>query len=115
MTFHRPHVLLLDEITNHLDMGTVESLVESLWEFEGALVVVSHDIWFLKQVIEGDEGRDDEGGGSVDDVDGEEYRGVLYTVTQQGELKRWEKGLDAYVDKVQRLSMSRGLKSGAVK
>jgi energy-coupling factor transporter ATP-binding protein EcfA2 len=39
ITFHRPHVLLLDEITNHLDMGTVESLVESLREFEGALVV----------------------------------------------------------------------------
>ena len=77
--------------------------------------MVSHDIWFLKQVIEGDGGRDDDGGGGVDDVDGEEYRGVLYTVTQKGELKRWEKGLDAYVDKVQRLSMSRGLKRGAVK
>ena len=50
-------------------------------------------------------GRDD-GGGGVDDVDGEEYRGVLYTVTQKGELKRWEKVLDAYVDKVQRVSMS---------
>jgi len=33
VTFHRPHVLLLDEVTNHLDMGTVESLVESLCEF----------------------------------------------------------------------------------
>ena len=32
-------------------MGSVESLVESLCEFEGALVVVSHDVWFLKQVM----------------------------------------------------------------
>ena len=53
----------------------------------------------------------------MDDVlDGEpeEYRGSCIRL-QKGELKRWEKGLNAYVDKVQRLSMSRGLKSGAVK
>ena len=49
-------------------MGTVESLVESLCEFEGALVVVSHDVWFLKQVIEGDDDDDD-----ADDVDREEF------------------------------------------
>ena len=87
------------------------SLVESLCEFEGALVVVSHDVWFLKQVIEGVGDDDDDDG-----VDGgEECRGVLYTVTKKGELKRWEKGLDAYVDRVQRLSMSKGKKSGVVK
>lgn len=38
-------------IDDHLDMGTVELLVESLCKFEGALVIVSHDIWFLNQVI----------------------------------------------------------------
>jgi len=100
ITFHRPHVLLLDEITNHLDMGTVESLVESLHEYEGALVVVSHDMWFLKQIIEGDEddsGEEEDGG-----LQPEQYQGVLYTVTKKGELKRWDKGLEAYAERVQR-------------
>jgi len=87
ITFHNPHVLILDGITNHLDMGTVESLVESLCKFEGAMVVVSHDIWFLKQVIEGD---DDDGG----DGGGEQQKGVfLVYCDEEGRDRAMGEGL----------------------
>lgn len=48
-----PHLLILDEVTTHLDSGTVMSLIESLREFEGALMVITHDRFFMRCVVEG--------------------------------------------------------------
>ncbi|KAI9366009.1 hypothetical protein DFJ73DRAFT_755706 [Zopfochytrium polystomum] len=46
------HRLLLDEPTHHLDMDTVEAMVESLKQFSGAVLAVSHDQYFLSIFVD---------------------------------------------------------------
>jgi len=43
VTFPRPHILLLDEPSNHLDMDAVDALIQGLNEFKGCVILVSHD------------------------------------------------------------------------
>jgi ATPase subunit of ABC transporter with duplicated ATPase domains len=48
MLFDPPNFLVLDEPTNHLDLATKEMLVDSLKDFEGTMIFVSHDRSFLR-------------------------------------------------------------------
>lgn len=43
-----PNLLLMDEPTTHLDMGSIDALVAALEPFEGTLVFISHDVHFIK-------------------------------------------------------------------
>ena len=42
-TFHAPHVLILDEPTNHLDVDSRQSLIQAINDYNGAVILISHD------------------------------------------------------------------------
>jgi len=50
VSFEKPHILVMDEPTNNLDLGSIEALAESVKAFDGGVVLVSHDQFFVSQV-----------------------------------------------------------------
>ncbi len=81
--FHAPHLLILDEPTNHLDIDSREALIHALAEYEGAVILISHDrhlveatadrLWIVK-----------DGTVSVYDGDMGSYRAELLSVRGDG-------------------------------
>jgi ATP-binding cassette, subfamily F, member 3 len=73
-SFHAPHILVLDEPTNHLDVEAREALVLALNDYEGAVILISHD----RHIIETSADR-------------------LWLVAE-GTVKPFEGDLEAYTD-----------------
>ncbi|QNN64965.1 ABC-F family ATP-binding cassette domain-containing protein [Sphingomonas rhizophila] len=71
ITRDAPHLLILDEPTNHLDVDSREALVQALNDYEGAVILVSHDRHMVEltadRLVLVDHGRAVDYAGSIDD------------------------------------------------
>ena len=94
-----PDILLLDEPTNHLDMESIEWLEEFLARYQGTVVIVSHDRYFLDKVInktiDVENGKTETYSGNYSDFCQEKERRTLEMVKQyaqqQNKIKQLEK------------------------
>ncbi|MEM6820871.1 MAG: ABC-F family ATP-binding cassette domain-containing protein [Verrucomicrobiota bacterium] len=47
-----PNVLLMDEPTTHLDIPSIDALIYALKQYEGTLILISHDVYFIRALAE---------------------------------------------------------------
>lgn len=96
-----PHVLVLDEVSTHLDYQTVRALVEVFSEWEGAIVVVSHDRWMVRAVVQGEKDEEGSDSGSSRDEDEDGRRRIVYML-KGGNLVELEGGIQSFEEKLEK-------------
>ncbi|KAE8318864.1 P-loop containing nucleoside triphosphate hydrolase protein [Aspergillus transmontanensis] len=114
--WNSPHLLVLDEITTHLDFHTVTALASALSSFNGAILLVSHDRFLVRSVIEGkrDEEHqlDDDFEGVDEETDESQSRKRAVYVLKGGKLKEQNKGVEQFeqslVKRVQKMLPAQG-------
>ncbi|KAF4977468.1 hypothetical protein FZEAL_6032 [Fusarium zealandicum] len=95
LLWRRPHCLVLDEVTTHLDYETVTALREALRDWEGAVILVSHDRWFMRGVVEGTMEADEQDEEADDEEEDVMRRRVVYRL-KGGKMSTLENGVDEF-------------------
>jgi ATP-binding cassette subfamily F protein 3 len=91
-------------LTTHVDAPTIQALALALKTYAGGIVLITHDRWFSRVVIEGESHRPSAPDESSDDDSSDEEegrRGKTYKVGG-GKVKQLEKGMGGYVAFVER-------------
>ena len=50
IAIERPHVILFDEPTNHLDYKSIQGLIYGINNFNGGVIIISHDIYLIRSI-----------------------------------------------------------------
>ncbi|KAI0704339.1 P-loop containing nucleoside triphosphate hydrolase protein [Cytidiella melzeri] len=109
-----PSLLLLDEVTTHVDAPTIQAIAVALRTFTGGIILVTHDRWFSRVVCEGfslssagafgesgDDPSDETSSSSDDDKLDNKKPGQTFYVGN-GKVKLLERGMEQYVEIVER-------------
>ncbi|GHF27677.1 glycosyl transferase family 1 [Kordiimonas sediminis] len=75
-TFENPHLLIMDEPTNHLDVDSREALIHAINEYDGAVLLISHDRHLVEACVD------------------------RLWIVEKGDVKRFEGDLEDYRDKL---------------
>lgn len=101
-----PHLLILDEVTTNLDPDTIQALGLRLRSYEGAILLITHDRFFMRCVVEGESFRHSTGGYEdepEDDSDDSENSlpacGVVYRLFKT-RLQKLDGGMQQYEEMV---------------
>ncbi|KAJ5114359.1 hypothetical protein NUU61_000118 [Penicillium alfredii] len=95
-----PQLLILDEITTHLDFHTVTALASALSSFNGAILLVSHDRFLVRSVIEGkrdtDHKLDEDFEGLEEETEETQSRRRSVYVLKAGKLSEQQNGVEQF-------------------
>jgi ATPase subunit of ABC transporter with duplicated ATPase domains len=86
----------LDEISTHLDFDTVRALKEALKLFDGSIIIVSHDRYLVKSIIEEEDDDDSESEDEEEEVTTKTLRTCTMFTLSNKRLERLEDGMKEY-------------------